>query len=111
MQTTLKILGQDFTVECAEQEERRLQDLAQALDARLKGFSGSESETRRLVLSALALMDEVQTTRAALVRAHGEIERLTDMVVEARLQGEADAADTDERGGVSSLRRVAEGAA
>ncbi len=111
MQITLKILGQEFTVDCAEQEQRRLEDLAQALDARLKGFSGGESDARRLVLTALALMDEAQTTRAALVRAHAEIERLTDMVVEARLQAEAAGAGTEERGGVSSLRRVAEGAA
>jgi cell division protein ZapA (FtsZ GTPase activity inhibitor) len=111
MPTTIKILDQDFVINCAEQETRRLEDLAQSLDSRLKTFSGNEDDTRRLVLTALALLDEVQTTRAALVRAQDEIERLTDMVVEARLEAEAAGADTEERGGVSSLRRVAEGAA
>ncbi len=109
MQTTLEVLGRAFSVECSEQEERRLRDLARALDARLAGFGGDPDAMRRLVLSALALLDEAQATGAALVRARGEIERLTDLLVEAKLAAEPEAVNA-ERGRLGALR-VAQGAA
>jgi cell division protein ZapA (FtsZ GTPase activity inhibitor) len=111
MQATVKILDQDYVIECDECDQRRLEDLARALETRLQGFSGDASAMRRLVLTALGLMDEVQTISAALVRARCEIERLTDMVVEAKLEAAgAQAPDTEDRGRVSSLR-VAQGTA
>jgi cell division protein ZapA (FtsZ GTPase activity inhibitor) len=110
MQAVLTILGRDYAIECVEQEERRLQDLARLLDARLAGFGGDADTRRSLVLIALALLDEAQTTGAALARARCEIERLTDMVIDAKLGAQA-GADTSVRGGVGALRRVAEGAA
>jgi bifunctional non-homologous end joining protein LigD len=58
---------------------------------------------RRLALTALALLDETETKNAALDRARREIERLTDMVVEARLAAPPAHVD-DERGQVISLR-------
>jgi len=111
MQAIVKILNRDFTIECAEGDCRRLEDLAAALDTRLAGFSGDEDAMRRLVLTALALIDQNQAASAALVRARNEIERLSDMVVEAQLEA-AKAAQpiTDERGRVEALR-VAQGAA
>ena len=110
MQAQLTILGQTYALECTEAESRRLEDLARALNDRLQGVSGESP--RRLVFTALALMDEAQATQAALARARCEIERLTDMVVEAQLEAQANAApDTADRGRVTSLRRVAEGAA
>jgi len=112
MQATLTILGRDYGIDCTEQEERRLQDLARALDAKLQAFGGEADARRSLILTALALMDEAQTTNAALARARCEIERLTDMLVEAKLEAEQPAvADTADRGRVGALRRVAEGAA
>jgi cell division protein ZapA (FtsZ GTPase activity inhibitor) len=111
MQAILTILDREYTLDCSEQEERRLQDLARALEARLKGCSGDEDAMRRLVLTALALMDETQATHAALARARCEIERLTDMLVEAHIEAAAGAPDSAERGRVTALRRVAEGAA
>ena len=112
MQATLTILNRSFTIECTEIEQRRLEDLARALDARLAGCTEPDA-LKRVVFTALSLMDEAQAAHAALARARGEIERLTDMVVEAKLEVEQQAAapDTPERGRVSSLRRVAEGAA
>jgi len=107
---TVKILNQDFAIVCADHETRRLDDLAAALDARLKGFSGDADGVRRLALTALALMDEAQTTGAALARARCEIERLTDMVVEAKLEAAHATPDNADRGGVSGLR-VAHGVA
>ena len=111
MQAMITILGEDYAIECAECDTRRIEDLAKALEFRLQGFSGDTSAMRRLVLTALGLMDEVQATSAALVRARCEIERLTDMVVEAQLDAQSEAPDTAERGRVGALRRVAEGAA
>ena len=84
MQVRLRILGRDVDLECGQAEERRLVDLAAALEARLSRL-GDVDDVRRLVRASLALMDEAQTTAAALARARMEIERLTDMLVEARL--------------------------
>ncbi len=110
MQTVLTILGRDYVLDCSEPEERRLQDLAHALDMRLQNFGGEADTRRSLVLIALALLDEAQATNAALARARCEIERLTDLLIDARLDAQA-SIDTSVRGGVGALRRVAEGAA
>ncbi len=97
----LKVLDQDIVLNCGAAEQRRLEDLAAALNTRLDGFSGDPDAMRRLVITALALLDETQATAAALARARGEVERLTDMVLEAR----AEPADV-ERGRTPSLRIV-----
>lgn len=110
MQATLNILGHEITLECSEPESRRLEDLARALNERLEAAGGDKDATRRLVFTALALMDETQAVHAALARARCEIERLTDIVVEAQLEAGGSPGD-DDRGRVGSLRRVAEGAA
>lgn len=110
MQATLNILNREFTISCTEAEQRRLEDLAAALEARL-GQCSEPDATRRLVFTALALLDETQAAHAALARARCEIERLTDMVVDAQLEAEGVSTDTADRGRVGALRRVAEGAA
>lgn len=111
MQTTITILNQDFVISCAEGDCRRLEDLARALNARLAHYSGDEDGMRRLVLASLSLLDEAQATSAALVRARNEIERLSDMVVEAKLEAaKAVAPVIDDRGRVDALR-VAQGLA
>lgn len=104
---TLTVLGQAIDLRCAPEEERRLRDLGAALEARLAAFGGDSAGVRRLALTALSLLDEVQAAHAALVRAQGEVERLTDMMVDERLGGEPIDAD---RGRVSSLR-TAQGSA
>jgi cell division protein ZapA (FtsZ GTPase activity inhibitor) len=85
MVASVRILGEDFSLECSAGDQRRIEDLAKALEARLAGAEGEASDLRKLILTALSLMDEAQTTGAALVRARGEIERLNDMVAEANL--------------------------
>ncbi|ANP45556.1 cell division protein ZapA [Candidatus Viadribacter manganicus] len=111
MQATVKILDEDYAIECADCDHRRLEDLARALDTRLRGFSGDASALRRLVLTSLGLIDEAQATSAALARARCEIERLTDMLVEAQLGAHSqEPPDTPDRGRVSALR-VAQGRA
>jgi len=84
MTVTVHILGEDFRLHCSAGEQRRIEDLAKALEARVTA-EGETSDLRKLILTALALMDEAQTTGAALVRARGEIERLNDMVAEANI--------------------------
>jgi cell division protein ZapA (FtsZ GTPase activity inhibitor) len=101
----LTVLDRKFAIDCAECDERRLEDLARALDARLEGFSGDDDAVTRLVLTALSLMDEVQVIGAALVRSRCEIERLTDMLVEAKLEAPGAPAN-DERGRVRALRDI-----
>jgi len=105
MQAKLDTLNRAFAIDCAACDERRLEDLARALDQRLAGFSGDTDAMRRLVLVSLSLLDEAQATSAALVRARTEIERLTDMVVEAKLEAAA-APDTSDGGRVQSLRNT-----
>ncbi len=99
----LKVLDQDIKLNCGAHEQRRLEDLAAALNARLAGFEGDANAMRRLVITALALLDETQVKAAALHRARGEIERLTDLVGDARL-GPPAPEKADERGRVVSLR-------
>lgn len=101
----LKVLDQDIALNCGAAEQRRLQDLAAALNARLQGFEGDADAMRRLVLTALALLDETQATAAALHRARGEVERLTDLVLESR------PAPADEARGRSPSLRIVSGAA
>jgi cell division protein ZapA (FtsZ GTPase activity inhibitor) len=103
MQAILRILNEEFSLDCAPDEQRRLEDLAAALDARLSGFSGDAEGYRRLVLTALSLLDEAQATGAALARARCEIERLNDMVAEARIEQDAPP-PLDDRGRVNALR-------
>jgi|CXWL01.1.fsa_nt_gi cell division protein ZapA (FtsZ GTPase activity inhibitor) len=107
---TLRILDQDIRFACAPEEERRLRDLAAALETRLAGFSGDGDGMRRLILTALSLMDEAQAAGAALARAHGEIERLNDLLEETQPdpQREAPRVSLSEAfGQVGSLSRTA----
>ncbi len=99
MQTLLRILNEEIALECAPAEQRRLQDLAVALNARLAGFSGDADGMRRLAITALSLLDETQAAGAALARAHAEIERLKDFAAEAPLA-------SDDRGRLSALRVI-----
>lgn len=111
MQAKITILGETYAVDCAACDQRRVEDLAKALEARLQEFSGDAGAMRRLVFTALGLMDEAQATSAALVRARIEIERLTDMLVEAQLEAQApETPDTPDRGRVGAFR-VAQGRA
>jgi len=103
MQTVLHILNEEFRLECAPNEQRRLEDLAAALEARLAGFFGDAEGFRRLVLTALSLLDEAQATNAALARARCEIERLNDLVAEAGVAA-AEPVALDDRGRVNALR-------
>lgn len=54
MAAVLTILGREFVIECAERDERRLEDLACALNARLESFSGDTDEVTRSLHGALA---------------------------------------------------------
>jgi hypothetical protein len=87
MPTVLRILDETIELECASRDRRRFKDLAAALEARLSSFCDEGSPDRRLVLAAIALLDETQAMGAALARAYWEIERLNDLVAEARAEG------------------------
>lgn len=85
MRLVLTILDEEIVLESAPEEERRLRDLAAALEARVRALGAEKATSQSLLIVALSLLDEVQAARAALARAHGEIERLNDMVVDACL--------------------------
>lgn len=84
MQVT--VLGHSVAIKCSERDCRRLEDLAASLNERLGRTIEGQNDTSKLVLLALSLLDEVQAKGAALALARHEIERLTDMVVEAKLE-------------------------
>jgi cell division protein ZapA (FtsZ GTPase activity inhibitor) len=104
MGAIVRILGEEFWLDCSAGDQRRIEDLAKALEARLSAGEGETSDLRKLILAALALMDEAQTTGAALVRARGEIERLNDMFAEAQIEAAEGPALEPEQGRVRSLR-------
>ena len=104
-EAVLRVLGQDYRLECRAEEQRRLEDLAAALEARLSGLTGDEAAMRRLIMVALSLLDEAQASGAALARARGEIDRLSDILVEHRQKVEAAPGTLEERGRVLALSR------
>lgn len=104
MTATVRVLGEDFRVECSAGDQRRLEDLAKALEARIAEMDGETTDVRRLILTALALMDEAQSTGAALVRARGEIERLNDMIAEANMDAAEGVSLPQDLGQVKALR-------
>ena len=101
----LRVAGQDFRLECAEAERRRIEDLAAALETRLAGLGGETGAMRQLVCVALSLLDEAQASAAALVRARGEIERLSDILAEQRLHARLTPEFLEARGKVNALAR------
>ena len=110
MHAKVNILGKEVVLDCAECDARRLADLAAALEARLLAIEGDPDVTRRLVLASLQLLDEAQATGAALARSRMEIERLMDLLVDAKLVAEGPEPVDDTRGRVGAVR-VAHGSA
>ncbi|MGE0596711.1 MAG: cell division protein ZapA [Hyphomonadaceae bacterium] len=94
---TVHIQGQTIQIDCAPHEQRRIADLAALLESRLAVFSGEPEAMRRLVLTALLLMDEAQAAGAALGRARAEIDRLNELVAEVQFESDSTA------GRISSL--------
>src|SRR5437868_7668818 len=103
MAAIVRVLGEEFRVECSAGDQRRLEDLAKALEARIAGLDGETTDVRKLILTALSLMDESQSTGAALVRARGEIERLNDMVAEANMDAAEGVSLPQDQGRVKAL--------
>ena len=104
-EAVLHVAGQDVRLHCEAREQRRLEDLAAVLEQRLDGIAGDSAAMRQLVLVALSLLDEAQTSGAALARARAEIERLTDLLLEARLKVDKAPGSLEERGRVVALSR------
>ena len=104
MTAIVTVLDEEFRVECSAGDQRRLEDLAKALEVRTSGLTGESSDIRKLILTALALMDEAQSTGAALVRARGEIEQLNDMIAEANLDAAEGVSIPQDHGQIKALR-------
>lgn len=82
----ITLLGHQLRVPCAEGDVARVEDLARVLEARLEGVvaDGDSDAVRRIALAALALTAENQKVRAALERAHLQVDRLNEMLAAAR---------------------------
>ena len=62
----ISIRGRSFSIACAPGQEMRVQRLAEQLDARVRQISdavGDIGEERLLVITALALLDELDSAR------------------------------------------------
>lgn len=65
----IEIAQKRYSIACAPGQEARLQILAGRLDRRveqIKGAVGDIGEARLLLVAALALIDELETAKAAL---------------------------------------------
>ena len=63
----IDIYGKRYSVACAPGQEKRLTELGQRLDKRVRQISGAVGdigEARLLLISALALMDELDALKA-----------------------------------------------
>jgi len=96
----ISIRGRSFSIACAPGQEMRVQRLAEQLDARVRQISdavGDIGEERLLLITALALLDELDSARRGvsvrpetdaraieiLITMAGRVEALT-----ARLENE-----------------------
>ena len=105
-QAVLHVLGEDYRLTCDARDRRRLEDLAKALQARLDCINGDDTAAmRQLIMVSLSLLDEAQASGAALARARGEIERLSDVLAEQRLKVSLAPGTLEERGRVAALTR------
>ena len=62
----ISIQGRSFSIACAPGQEMRVQRLAEQLDARVRQISdavGDIGEERLLLITALALLDELDSAR------------------------------------------------
>jgi cell division protein ZapA len=84
---TVSLNGRSFTMGCEEGQEAYLTELAQDLDARVRGISeqvGQIGDLRLLLMASLVLADELREAR----RRTDAAEALTD-----RLRADGDSAD------------------
>jgi cell division protein ZapA len=95
-QVTIEVNGRPYLVGCEDGQERRLTELAAALDAQVRQVAmdvGPLGETRLILMGALVMADEIVELRreierlkaqvGALAAEHGEAERAAVAALEA----------------------------
>ena len=78
-QVNVSIAGRSYLIACGDGEERRLGELAAALDARAQQLAtsvGQVSDARLLVMTGLLMSDELSAVQAKLAERDAEIARL-----------------------------------
>lgn len=93
---SISINGRPYTVACEDGQEPRLNELAVALDAEVKGLAaavGQVGDSRLLVISGLSLIDQLSDLRGELdglrARVPADGQSMTDHVAEAEARAEA----------------------
>jgi cell division protein ZapA len=106
----ISIRGRSFSIACAPGQELRIQRLGEQLDARTKQISnavGDIGEERLLLITALALLDELDMVRRdaatstdAAGQASEQLLRMAERIesLAARLEAAADAPRRDAAG-------------
>ncbi|MFI4974423.1 MAG: cell division protein ZapA [Caulobacterales bacterium] len=75
-QVSIEVNGRPYVVGCEDGQERRLMELAAALDAQVRAVArdvGQLGETRLMLMGGLVMADELAEVRAQLEAVRGEL--------------------------------------
>jgi cell division protein ZapA len=75
-QVTIEVNGHPYVVGCEDGQERRLTELAAAVDAQVRQVAmdvGPLGETRLILMGALVMADEIVELRREIERLKGQI--------------------------------------
>ena len=78
-QVTIEVNGHPYVVGCEDGQERRLTELAAALDAQVRQVAmdvGPLGETRLILMGALVMADEIVELRREIERLKGQLSDL-----------------------------------
>lgn len=79
-QVTIEVNGHPYVVGCEDGQERRLTELAAALDAQVRQVAmdvGPLGETRLILMGALVMTDEIVELRREIEALKGEVADLS----------------------------------
>lgn len=75
-QVTIEVNGRTYVVGCEDGQERRLTELAAALDAQVRQVAmdvGPLGETRLILMGALVMADEIVELRREIAELKGQV--------------------------------------
>ncbi len=97
-QVTIEVNGRAYVVGCEDGQERRLTELAAALDAQVRQVAmdvGPLGETRLILMGALVMADDIVELRREIERLKAQVDELAaergraELAAVAALEGAA----------------------
>lgn len=107
-EVTLQVGGRNYTVSCADGEERHVRHLANVIDSKLAAMGGTlaPGDAKNLLIAALILADEAEDARRAIVPApDGTPESPFELALARTLEGVADQLENLARNLETAARR------